>query len=130
MGTSITDLLREHKGKAHIRGDRDCNLLFCALNEPEHYHKLRHEYTGIADGVKAAHRILGVKSVRHFLRKNNYIPIDPNFQILGDTVVFNKGHNVFISLGNKWFGVNKDDLFGLVDMHDYVVESYQVYRKG
>jgi hypothetical protein len=129
MNTLTNDIIREHDGKEHIRGTRDCNLLFFKINEPDMFDALYQQYDGIIKGVKAGKRIFGCSSLRNFLKKNNYTEVPANFQREGDIIAFKKGHNTYISLGNKWFGVQINEKFGVVNRYHYTNDQYLVFRK-
>jgi hypothetical protein len=129
MTTLIQSIIKEHIGKEHIRGTRDCNLMFFQLHEPEMFKALHLQYDGIISGVKAGKRLFGCSSVRTFLQKNNYTEVSPNFQQEGDIVSFNKGHHLYLSLGNKWFGVRDINIFGVVNRYNHTSDEYLVFRK-
>lgn len=127
----LIEILREHKGKEHIRGTRDCNLMFFQLYEPEMYTALHLEYTDIIDGVKAGKRLFGFKSLRDFLKKHkSYNQITHNYQKLGDIIIHHKAHDVYISTGTKWFGVKADNTFGLVARYKYNSDDYKIFRRS
>ncbi len=129
MSSRLTEVIHDYRDKDHIRGDRDCNLMFLKVHEPQLHTKLHQKYTTIVGGVRAALRLLGVRSVHHFLVKNNYTPVQPSYQLRGDIIVFENSHNVYISLGSTWFGVNDDDSFGIINRYEYCESTYNVFRK-
>ncbi len=118
----------EYNGQNHVRGTVDCNLLFLQIHEPEMYDKLYGKYSTIIGGVRSAKRIIGYRSVRAILDEcGRYEQIDPLKQLPMDIVVFEGRHDVYMSLGNKFFGVNEKDKFSIIQMHNYT--EYLVYRK-
>lgn len=126
---SLRDIVNKYKGKEHVRGDTDCNLMFIEYCEPHLYNRMHLTYTDIAGGMAQAKRLLNVRSVRGFLKKSKYKRIHPNFQVAGDVVVFPKGFNVYLSLGDKWFGVGHDDTFQVLRKPEEESPTYLVFRK-
>tara|TARA_Y100001973_G_scaffold94033_1_gene145586 strand:- start:68 stop:400 length:333 start_codon:yes stop_codon:yes gene_type:complete len=108
----------------------DCNLMVLELHEPEYYKQMHEEYDGLVNGVQQSRKVAGVVSMRQFLRKNsNYKRIIPAYQRQGDVVVFPKGFNCYLSLGDKWFGVCHNDTFGFMPLCGHDPDSYLVFRK-
>jgi hypothetical protein len=69
--------------------------------------------------------------MRQFLKKSpNYTRITPDQQRQGDVVVFHKGFNCYISLGDKWFGVNQEDHFGFMPVVNHNDNNYLVFRRS
>jgi len=129
MNETIKEITSEHNGKEHVRGTRDCNLMFFRLYEPAMFDAIHKQYDDILGGVKAGKRLFGFRSLRSFLQKNKYKEVQPNFQMHGDIVTFHKGHDVYISLGNKWFGVRENNTFGVINRYDFDTNAYLVFRK-
>ena len=126
---SLRDIVTKYKGKQHIRGDTDCNLMFLEYHEPSIFEQMHLTYTDLIGGMAQAKKLLNVRSVRGFLKKNKYKQIHPNFQQAGDVVVFPAGFNVYLSLGDKWFGVGHDDTFQALPKPIEKSPTYLVFRK-
>lgn len=126
----LSEIICKYNGKSHKRGTVDCNLMVFELYDPKAYSLMYNEYQGIVDGVQHAKKVLNVRSVREYLKKNpNFQLINSNFQQKGDVVVFPKGFNCYLSLGDKWFGVCSGDKFGLRSYRDFKAEDYLVFRR-
>lgn len=122
------EIIEDYNGQPHVRGTVDCNLLFLKIHEPEIYEKMYKRYSTIVGGVRSARKYTGYTSIKDVLdNSGNYVKIDKYHQLPMDVVVFDDRHDVYISLGNKFFGVNDQDIFSVFPMTGY--EDYHVYRK-
>ncbi|EGQ8479475.1 hypothetical protein GTP37_15195 [Vibrio parahaemolyticus] len=130
MFEKAKEIIEEHKGKEHIRGERDCNLLILKLFDEENYNKMKSRYTTIRGGVRVSKKVYGVRSMLEYLQKNeSFKEIPQGYQRPLDVIAFKGQHNLYISLGTKWFGVIEGEVFGFVSPESYSKEDYVVYRK-
>jgi hypothetical protein len=128
---TLNEIITKYAGQKHVRGSVDCNLMVLELHDPDVYEVMANEYTDLANGVQRSKSKLGVVSMRQFLKKNpNYIRISPDQQKQGDIVVFHKGFNCYLSLEDKWFGVNQEDHFGFMPVCDHNDSNYLVFRRS
>lgn len=125
-----TEAIREYDKQPHVRGTVDCNLLFLKIFEPEKHDLFVGRYKTITGGVRVSKKEFGHPSVIHYLRESDdYKEINPNFQMEFDIVVFHDRHDLFISLGDKWFGVNDQDSFSLINKDLYSIDDYTIFRR-
>lgn len=124
------EIIEEYKGKKHIRGKVDCNLLILKLFDLENHDKMYGRYSTIRGGIRVSNKVYGVSSIYEYLQKNEaFREVPRGFQRPFDVVAFKDTHNVYVCLGKYWFGVGKDDIFSFVSPLDYKKEGYVVYRK-
>lgn len=128
---TLNEIITKYMGQKHVRGSVDCNLMVLELHEPDTYQVMVNEYTDLVNGVQRSKSKLGVVSMRQFLKKHPaYERISPDQQKQGDVVVFHKGFNCYLSLGDKWFGVNQEDRFGFMPICGYEPDAYLVFRRS
>ena len=122
--------IREYNGQPHVRGTVDCNLLFLKIFEPEKHERFVGRYKTIIGGVRVSKSEFGYPSILQYLiESSDYEEIDSNFHCEFDIVAFHDRHDLFISLGDKWFGVNKNDSFSTIKCNGYDSKDYTVFRK-
>ena len=123
-------IIDDYNNRPHVRGDVDCNLLFLKIHEPEKFEEFHNRYKTIIGGVRVSRKIFGVSSIKEYLDTcGDYEIVRPNFQRPLDVIVFKDQHDLFVSLGNKWFGVDDSDTFSIVQKSRYNPENYTIYRK-
>ncbi len=123
-------IVDEYNNQPLIRGTTDCNLLFLKLHEPEKHDKIKGRYKTLIGGVRVARKIFGNTSIHQYLKESNeYIEVHPNFQLPLDVVAYKSRHDICISLGDKWFGVDESDTFSIVPSNASVDDNYTIFRK-
>lgn len=127
---AASEIIDEYNYQEHIRGTVDCNLLFMKLHEPEMYEKFHGRYKTITGGIRVGRKLFGFSSIKEVLENGNYDIIDPNFQQPLDIIAFHNRHDIYVSLGNMWFGVDENNHFSIVSKVGYNSTDFTVYRKG
>ncbi len=124
----LMQIINKYNNEIHVRGTIDCNLLFLEVHEPELYTAMYGKYKTIVGGVRAAKKHTGFRSIKDVLdHSGRYEIIEPNYQNSGDVVAFDDGHDIYISLGRYWFGVDLNDTFSIVPKH--TDRPYTIYRR-
>ena len=114
----LHQIIRKYNNEMHVRGTMDSNLLFLEVHEPEFYNKILGKYKTIVGGCRVAKKHTGFISIRDVLdNSGRYEIIEPHYQTNGDIVTFDDGHDIYISLGKHWFGVDLNDTFSVVAKH-------------
>ncbi|MCQ9070508.1 DUF6950 family protein [Vibrio alginolyticus] len=130
MFEKAAEVIEDYKDEEHVRGTRDCNLLVLKLFDEENYKKMKGHYTTIRGGVRVSKRVYGVRSMYEYLQKNeSFVEVPKGFERPLDVIAFRESHNIYISLGTKWFGVTEGEYFGFVSPEAYSQEDYVIYRK-
>jgi len=127
---SASKIINRYNNQLHIRGTTDCNLLVLELFDKTKFEKFKGRYKTLTGAVRVARKEFGVSSVFEMLNSEDiYKTVDCNFQQPLDIVTFHDCHDVFISLGDKWFGVNDDNIFSIISKDKYNEEDYTIFRR-
>ncbi|KAB0285474.1 hypothetical protein F2P58_23475 [Vibrio fortis] len=130
MFEKVKEVVEDYKGKDHVRGLRDCNLMVLKIFDEENYEKMRGRYSTITGGIRASKRAYGVVSMYEYLVKNNdFKEVPKDFIQPFDVIAFPESHNIYLCLGQLWFGVNDFDEFGVISPSDYADGNYMIFRK-
>ena len=127
---TASKIIDKYNNQPHIRGSIDCNLLILELFDKSKFDRFVGRYKTLTGAIRVARKEFGVSSIYEMLStESTYEPIDCNFQQPLDIVSFHGCHDVFISLGDKWFGVDDNDIFSVISKDNYNNKDYTIFRR-